>query len=274
MRQQHETPSFTADDVFAITKDDIHEVNRSLLAFLVDTVCKHNDLSSRGDTWRYIGLSPKSGREILSGRQSCSWPVWYYLRAQSGLTSQTFTIVEKPQLIPVEVRSSAETGNLAEFQFILTGLDNDDFRKFSLTVEEVFDMAGEFFRMQISTIEKPMGWYWSNGDPTIKQQMLSGPFHDCLTAAQAAHEAKSLDPYIASYARPEISCDVFKGRNIFALMETLNVEAIVPGTQIDWPSGEEEEELERTLAGVLFQFLDQRKIWGHFNALVEMGRDE
>ncbi len=251
--------------ILAITKEDMPP-SQDNVAALVDVVKRHHGFQHRADVWRHIGMTPGQGRAILSGHRECSWPIWYALVGESGLTRQNFTSVNFDDLFLIDTRLDERGTRVREFVFMLTGPTNDNFQQLKLPAEKVVNLAGDIMVSQTLAVPKPMGWYWCHGHPNDAQQVLNGPFESEQAARTAAPDATS---FVGHFSRPEIDCDVFDHRKIFEAMNLINVEGIVPGQPVQWPSGAEAEDLERLLAGVLFQFLDARKLWDQFTALVE-----
>lgn len=51
-----------------------------LLAILLETAAQRGGGISWSMVWQSIGVPPNTGRDMLSGRSRCTWPVWFTLR--------------------------------------------------------------------------------------------------------------------------------------------------------------------------------------------------
>jgi len=56
------------------------------LALLIDAVAFRNNLTSRADVWRLIGVTPNTGRGYFGrNSQAVTWPIWFTLMDAAGL---------------------------------------------------------------------------------------------------------------------------------------------------------------------------------------------
>ncbi len=66
--------------IMAITMDDMPP-DTDDVALLLDTLAMRIGATTRADAWRFIGINPNRGRDLLARNAGAvDWPVWFTMR--------------------------------------------------------------------------------------------------------------------------------------------------------------------------------------------------